>query len=358
MNFGREQASRAFDLRVSFWGKWNGGLLMQRIKTLATGFFLLLLQAPSAWAQTAPTVYVGLVSVTPTNAPVLAAVDGGYFKKYGLDVKPLVMSGSSTAIAAMLSGEMSFITIAGSGVINAHLAGRDAVMIAGTVNYAPYELVVSKEIKRIEDLKGKKLGIARFGGSADFLARWALEKHGLKPGKDVIILQTGGNPERLAAVEQGAIQATLLEQSFAHRARKEGLQTLIDYSKIGLDYQHSGIGTTKSFVEKNRDLTIRFLKALVEGIHRMKSDRPFALKVIERHLRVNDAETLQVAYDYNVPPLPAVPYVNLKGMKFLLDTMVESNPKAAKVRPEDIGDNSPLREIEASGFVKQIGAGR
>src|SRR5438874_8812945 len=166
MNFGREQASRTFDLRVSFWGKWNGGLLMQRIESLATGFFLLLLQAPFAWAQTAPTVYVGLVSVTPTNAPVLAAVDGGYFKKYGLDVKPLVMSGSSTAIAAMLSGEMSFITIAGSGVINAHLAGRDAVMIAGTVNYAPYELVVAKEIKRIEDPKGKKLGIARFGGSA------------------------------------------------------------------------------------------------------------------------------------------------------------------------------------------------
>ena len=328
---------------------------MQQIKTLATGFFLLLiLKAPFAWAQTAPTVYVGLVSVTPTNAPVLAAVDGGYFKKYGLDVKPLVMSGSSTAIAAMLSGEVSFITIAGSGVINAHLAGRDAEMIAGTVNYAPYELVVSKEIKRIEDLKGKKLGIARFGGSADFLARWALEKHGLKPGKDVIILQTGGNPERLAAVAQGAIQATLLEQSFGYRARKEGLQTLIDYSKIGLDYQHSGVGTTKSFVEKNRDLTIRFLKALVEGIQRLKSDRLFSLKVIERHLRVNDAETLQVAYDYNVPALPAVPYVNLKGIKFLLDTMVESNPKAAKVRPEDIGDNGPLREIEGSGFVRQI----
>src|SRR5437773_9044143 len=332
--------------------------VMSRIKTLfPVYFFSLLVGVPYLSAQNRPTIYVGLVSVTPTNVPILSAVDGGYFEKYGLDVKPLVMSGSSTALAAMLSGEMSFITIAGSGVINAHLAGRDAVMIAGTVNYAPYELVVAKEIKRIEDLQGKKLGIARFGGSADFLARWGLEKHGLKPGKDVILLQTGGNPERLAAVAQGAIQATLLEQSFAYRARKEGLQTLIDYSTIGLDYQHSGIGTTKSFVEKNGDLTTRFLKALIEGIHRMKRDRPFALKVIERHLRVNDAETLQIAYDYNIPPLPTVPYVNLKGIKFLLDTMVESNPKAAKARPEDIGDNGPLREIEASGFVKQIEAG-
>jgi NitT/TauT family transport system substrate-binding protein len=169
---------------------------------IALGFVFLLLPVPVSWAQKIATVYVGLVSVTPTNVPVLAGVDGGYFKKYGLEVKPLVMSGSSTAIASMLSGDVSFITIAGSGVINAHLGGRDAVMIAGTVNYAPYELIVSKDIKKIEDLKGKKLGIARFGGSADFVARWGLEKHGLIPGRDVVILQTGGNPERLTAVFQ------------------------------------------------------------------------------------------------------------------------------------------------------------
>ena len=326
-------------------------------RTFALTLLMLLVSTtPNAFAQTSPTIYVGLVSITPTNAPVLAGADGGFFKKYGLDVKPLVMSGSSTAIASMLSGEMSFITIAGSGIINAHLAGSDAVMIAGTVNYAPYELVVSKEIKRIEDLTGKKLGIARFGGSADFLARWALERYGLKPGKDVVILQSGGNPERLAAVEQGAIQATLLEQSFAYRAHKDGFKTILDYSTVGLDYQHSGIGATKSYIEKNHDLTIRFLKGMIEGIHQMKRDRAFGTKVIERHLRVKDPETLRIAYDYNVPTLPNVPYVNLKGMKFLLDTIAESNPKAGKVKPEDVGDNDAVREIESSGFIKQIEA--
>jgi len=324
---------------------------------VAALFFSLIAGVTPVRAQKAPTIYVGLVSVTPTNTPLLSAVEGGYFKKYGLDVKPLVMSGSSTALAALLSEEMSFITIAGSGVINAHLAGRDAVMIAGTVNYAPYEMVVSKDIKTVEDLKGKKLGIARFGGSADFLARWGLEKHGLTPGKDVIILQTGGNPERLAAVSQGAIQATLLEQSFAYRAKKAGLHTLIDYSTIGLDYQHSGIGTTKSFVENHHELTTNFLKALVEGIHRMKTDRDFAMKVIEHHLRTNDPETLKIAYEYNVPTVPDVPYVNLKGIKFLLDYIGENNPKAKTAKPEDIGDNAPLKEIAASGFLKTLGIG-
>ena len=324
-------------------------------------FIILMLLATTianAFAQTYPPIYVGLVSVTPTNAPVLAGVDGGFFKQYGLDVKPLVMSGSSTAIAAMLSGEMSFITIAGSGIINAHLAGSDAVMIAGTVNYAPYELVVSNGIKRMEDLAGKRLGIARFGGSADFLARWALEKYGLKPGKDVVILQTGGNPERLAAVEQGVIQATLLEQSFAYRAHKDGLKTLLDYSTVGLDYQHSGIGAKKSYIEKNHDLTIRFLKGMIEGIHRLKIDRAFGTEVIERHLRIEDPETLRIAYDDNVPMLPDVPYVSLKGMKFLLDTIAESNPKASRVKPEDVADNDAVREIESSGFIKQMEAGR
>ncbi|TAJ97030.1 ABC transporter substrate-binding protein [bacterium] len=328
-------------------------------RILAAIFFLSLIQIPSvASPQTYPTIYVGLVSVTPTNAPVLAAVDGGYFRKYGLDVKPLVMSGSSTALAAMLSGEVNLITIAGSGVINAHLAGRDAVMIAGTVNFAPYELIASKEIQRIEDLKGKKVGIARFGGSADFLARWGLEKYGLKPGKDVIILQTGGNPERLAAVSQGVIQATLLEQSFAYQAKKMGFRSLLDYSTIGLDYQHSGIGTTKSFTTKNHDLVTRFLKAVIEGIHRLKNDQAFAFKVIERHLRVTDKDTIRAAYDANVPPLPLPPFVNLKGMKFLIDTLIETNPKAKNLKPEQVGDNALLQEIEGSGFLKQISSGR
>jgi hypothetical protein len=93
---------------------------------------------------------------------------------------------------------------------------------------------------------------------------------------------------------------------------------------------------------------------MVEGIHRMKQDRTFANQVIARHLRINDPETLRIAYEYNVKTLPDVPYVNLKGMKFLLDTIAESNPKAAGVKPEDVGDNSLVHEIEASGFMKQM----
>ena len=325
-----------------------------RARIVLTLLFFSLVKPFPAHSQTHSTTYVGLVSITPSNAPVLAASDGGYFKKYGIDVKPLVMSGSSTAIAALLSGDVGFITIAGSGLINAYLGGRDAVMIAGLINFAPYDLIVSKEIRRIEELKGKKLGIARFGGSADFLARWGLEKNGLKPGKDVTILQTGGNAERMAAVSQGAIQATLLEQAFAYQAKKAGFRSLMDYSTVGLDYQHSGIGTTLSFVEKNRDLAIRFLKALIEGNHRFKTDRPFGMKVLERHLRVSDVDIIQSAYDYYAPKIPTDLHVNIKGMKFLLDTTAETNPKAKSVKPESVAVNSLIQEIEASGFIKQV----
>ena len=332
------------------------------MKTIGIVIFVavlsLLLRIDGAAAQGLKTVYIGLVSITPSNGPILAAVDGGYFKKYGLDGRPLVMSGSSTALAAMLSGDVGFINVAGSGLINAYLGGRDAVMIAGLVNFAPYDLIVAKGINSIEDLRGKKVGIARFGGSADFLARYGLEKNGLKPGKDVTILQTGGNAERLAAVSQGAIQATLLEQGFAYQAKKAGFRSLLDYSTIGLDYQHSGLATTKSFIAKNRDLTNNFLKALVEGIHRYKNDRAFGMKVLERHLRISDSDTLAATYDYYAPKLGSIPYVNLRGIKFLLDVTAESNPKAKNVRPEDIGDNALLKEIEASGFLKQITAER
>src|SRR5258706_14343376 len=147
-------------------------------------------------AQNQRPIYVGLVTIPTANAPILAASDGGYFKKYGLDVRNIVMTGSSVALSSMIAGEVSMVNVAGSGLINnSYLAGADATMVAGLVNFAPYDLIVSKEISRIEDLKGKKLGIARYGGSADFLARWALEKHALKPANDVAILQTGGNPQ-------------------------------------------------------------------------------------------------------------------------------------------------------------------
>jgi len=325
---------------------------------VAVAVFLLLLQIPAASAQSLKTVYIGLVSITPSNAPVIAAADGGYFKKQGLDGKPLVMSGSTTALAAMLSGDVGFINVAGSGLINAYLGGRDAVMVSGLVNFAPYDLIVAKGINTIEDLKGKKVGIARFGGSADFLARYGLEKHGIKPGRDVTILQTGGNAERLSAVSQGAIQATLLEQGFAYQAKKAGFRSLLDFATIGLDYQHSGIATTKSFIAKNRDLVIGFLKALIEATNRYKNDRSFGIKVLEKHLRISDLDTLQATYEYYAPKVGAVPYVNLKGMKFLLDTTAESNPKAKNIKPEEIGDNTLLREIEASGFLKQVSPGR
>ncbi|MGE5820922.1 MAG: ABC transporter substrate-binding protein [Deltaproteobacteria bacterium] len=332
---------------------------MKRFGLIAlVAIFSLLASMDPAAAQGLRTAYVGLVSITPSNGPILAAADGGYFKKYGLDGKPLVMSGSSTALAAMLSGDVGFINVAGSGLVNAYLGGRDAVMIAGLVNFAPYDLIVAKGINSIEDLKGKKVGIARFGGSADFLARYGLEKHGLKPGKDVTILQTGGNAERLAAVSQGAIQATLLEQGFAYQAKKAGFRSLLDYSTIGLDYQHSGLATTRTFMTKNRDMTNNFLKALIEGIHRYTTDRSFGMKVLERHLRIADSDTLAATYDYYAPKLGAIPYANLKGIKFLLDVTAESNPKAKNVKPEEIGDNGPLKEIEASGFLKQISAER
>ncbi len=325
---------------------------------VAVAVFSLLLLIPAASAQSLKTVYIGLVSITPSNAPIIAAADGGYFKKQGLDGKPLVMSGSTTALAAMLSGDVGFINVAGSGLINAYLGGRDAVMISGLVNFAPYDLIVAKGINTIEDLKGKKVGIARFGGSADFLARYGLEKHGIKPGRDVTILQTGGNAERLSAVSQGAIQATLLEQGFAYQAKKAGFRSLLDFSTIGLDYQHSGIATTKSFIAKNRELVTGFLKALIEATNRYKNDRSFGIKVLEKHLRISDLDTLQATYDYYASKVGAVPYVNLKGMKFLLDTTAESNPKARNIKPEEIGDNTLLREIEASGFLKQVSPGR
>jgi ABC-type nitrate/sulfonate/bicarbonate transport system substrate-binding protein len=299
---------------------------------VAVAVFSLLLQIPAASAQSLKTVYIGLVSITPSNAPVIAAADGGYFKKQGLDGKPLVMSGSTTALAAMLSGDVGFINVAGSGLINAYLGGRDAVMIAGLVNFAPYDLIVAKGINTIEDLKGKKVGIARFGGSADFLARYGLEKHGIKPGRDVTILQTGGNAERLSAAP-GCDQATLLEQGF-RLSSQEGQTFVTRLLTIGLDYSIR-VRYDQVLIAKNRELVTGFL-ALIEATSRYKTDSPSVSKCWK-------TSPISISTRFKLlrllcPKVGAVPYVNLKGMK-LLDTTAEFK-EAKNIKPEEISDNT------------------
>jgi hypothetical protein len=148
--------------------------------------------------------------------------------------------------------------------------------------------------------------------------------------------------ERVAALRR-ADPGDPVEQAFA-RIEKQGFHSLLDYSAIGLDYQHNGVGSTRSYMDKNHEAMNRFMKALVEGIHRYKTDRAFGLKVLERHLRVSDPEVVQTAYDYYAPKTPTVPYVNVKGMKSVLDTPPRPVPRRRAPGRKTWSTTAPCRD--------------
>ena len=313
----------------------------------------------SAWPVPGSAQLTKLKVAYPTTVGSMAVVwvakEGGYFEKSGLDVVLIYVAGSSRVVQAMLAREVPIAEIAIPAVIQANLAGADLVMLAGPNHKPGQKLMVKPEIKSPEGLKGRKLGVTRFGTSDDFLIRYILSRWGLQPDREVPLIQMGGSQEILAGLASGAIDGGVLSSPLNLRALKLGFQMLVDLSAIGVDYQGAGVVTTRSFARENGDTIRRYLKAYVEGLHRFKTDQEFSLKVLAKYSRIAERDMLEETYKhYAVKVMPRVPYPTVNGIQLVLDEIGQRNPKAKAVAPESLLDLTYLKEIEASGLVKSL----
>ncbi|MBI2209491.1 MAG: ABC transporter substrate-binding protein [Deltaproteobacteria bacterium] len=192
--------------------------------------------------------------------------DAGLFDKHGLNVEMIYIAGSSKIVQAMLAREIRISEIAIPAVIQANLAGADLVMLAGPNHRPGQKLMVKPEIKSREDLKGKKLGVTRFGTSDDFLLRYILTQWGIQPDREVALIQMGGSQEILAGLSSRGIDGGMISSPLNLRALKLGFQMLVDLSAIGVDYQGAGVVTTRSYVREQPDIVRRYLRAYVEDL--------------------------------------------------------------------------------------------
>jgi NitT/TauT family transport system substrate-binding protein len=277
------------------------------------------------------------------------------FEKNGLAVELIYIAGSTTVAQAMLAKEIPISEIAIPAVIQADLGGADMVMLAGPNTKPGQKIMAKPEIKTPEALKGKKVGISRFGTSDDFLLRYALSQWNLRPDRDVPIIQLGGSPEILAGLASGTVDAGLLSSPLHLRAAKLGSILLADLSTIGIDYQGAGLVTTRSFVRDNPDTIRRYVRAYVEGLHRFKTDKSFSLKVLAKYTRINEPEVLEETYQhYAIRVMPKIPYPTIKGIQTVLDEIGTRNPKAKTLQPANFIDVTFLKELEQSGFIKNL----
>ncbi|MGH2626874.1 MAG: ABC transporter substrate-binding protein, partial [Anaerolineales bacterium] len=280
------------------------------------------------------------------------AQEGGSFAKYGLDSSLVYISSSTKIAQAMLAGEVPLAVMGGEAVVNAALGGADMVFVAGVMNRPFFFIVVTQDIQRPADLKGKSLGVSRYGASSDFAARLALRHWGLEPIKDVAILQMGGIPEILAAMKAGGLKGGVLSPPTNVRARREGYRELINTAELGF-FPHDAIVTTRAFLRQHEDAVRAFIKGYAEGITRYKTDKAFAMEVLKKYTKVTDPDLLEQSHGLTAPVMEGPPlHLDPRGIQAVLEFL--NNPKAKTAKPEDFMDLRVLRDLEQSGFFKTL----
>ena len=311
---------------------------------------------PSTKAEPQERVRIAYSSTDSLNGIWTIAHEAGFYKKNGLDADVVYIGSSTVAAAAVVSQDVQLANIAGSVVANSGVRGGDLVSVACFVNSLAYELVVLESIKSPEDLKGKSIGISRFGSVSDVAARELLKGIGLRPGEDVTILQVGGASERAAGFSRKIIagfpsppgNVELIPGGLPHRV----LADMADFPK---PYPLPFICAvaTKSYVAKNRGAVKRAVMALIEASHYSKTNKEETQKIVAKYLRGANKAYLESSYQSTVKILERVPYTTREGMKIQLDEALKQSP-GSKVTVDSLIDDSIVREIEKEGFIDRV----
>lgn len=293
---------------------------------------------------------------TMTNSATWFAREAGLFERHGLTAD-LIYVDSTPAVQALTAGAAPLATMSGGLAVGPYLNGLDLVMLAGWVNLNSYQLITRPEIRRVEDLRGKLIGIGRFGAAADWGLRLILRKLGINENKDVQIIQAGGGgpSTRLGAMEAKKLDATVLDSPQTVQARRLGFRVLADGADLGIPFLQGGLVTRRAYIKTNEDTVRRTVRVIVEAIHYAKTNREAALKVMQKYLRVQDREALEDAYEsFVLKQFPRAPYAVPAAVQIIFDLAAARDPRAKTADPQGFVDMRFVREIEQSGAIDQL----
>ena len=278
------------------------------------------------------------------NIPFWVGLDGGEFKKAGLEIDPVMISGGSKSMQALLSGGLDFAHVSGGVSVQANLSGADVTILATAANSMSAGVIAAKDIKTFQDLRGKKIGIASFGGNNDIGLRFAFKKNGINPDKDVTFLQMGGERNRLTALERGAIAATIMSPPGLFVAEAQGYNRLGDLNAMGMRYPELSIVGRKRDLKERRDLVRRYLRAYLESVRVMKGNRDLTVRVIEKYIHVGSKTEALKTYDYFVKSISDTLRTERDGITEFLATLEAKTPGVSKRNANEFIDESVLEE--------------
>ena len=294
---------------------------------------------------------------TPSPGPsavIWVAKEARLFEKHGLDVAPILIPSSVRALQAVLAGEIAIGESAGPAFVSARLAGSDVAAIAGSVNILTYYFVTLPGIKRPEDLKGKTGANQSPGTIADFGLRISLRKLGLDPAKDVSLRSIGVLYDRVAAMQKGIVQFTVLTEAEKPIVDKLGFPVLLDLISLRIPFPQRGIYATAKFIKEHPETVRRYMRAYVEAIHYFKTHKEEASDIMRKYSRVEDRQVLEHTWSWLTQIMPDTPYPPLEGYQTVLQEMALTNPKAAAVNARELVDARFVKELEDTGFIERL----
>jgi NitT/TauT family transport system substrate-binding protein len=295
----------------------------------------------------------GVTSLSASNWIPWVAKEAKIYEKNGLDVQLILVKGSGDTSRAILSGSLFAAPVALPTVMLADLGGADLVNVAHTVPGVQSKLLVKQEIKRPEDLKGKKIATSSLGSLGDFLFRYIIRKYGMDPSRDVVWLSVAQPPERLQALSSGVVDAADLSYPTDAQGERMGFRVLFDARKEVV-YPSMSVVTRRKSVQEDRDTVMRVVRSHVEGIAYFKAHKDFSMKVLSKYLRTNDHELLEGSYEIYKQDFIAVPYPIMKGLEATYDYVAATKPEIRGRKPEEFMDPSFIAELDKNGFIKKL----
>jgi len=298
-------------------------------------------------------IYWGVSTLSPNLWIPWLAKDAKIFEKNGLDVEPVLLRGSGQTSQAMVAGSLFASSVALPAVMLADLNGADLVNVAHGIAAQASRLMVKPEIRKIEDLKGKKIGISSLGSAGDLLFGYVLRKYGIDTTREVFWLAVGNTAERLQALYSGSVDAADLTFPADAQAERKGFRVLLD-AKKEIVYPTASVVTRRKTIREERDTVTRFVRSYVEGIAFLKQNKEFSQKVLAKYLRTNDPEYVEAAYLIFKEDFIAAPYPITKGLEAIYEIVAFRRPEIRGHKPEEFVDTSFVAELDKSGFIKKL----
>ena len=305
-------------------------------------------------------VRLGLSSISATSGSIWVAEEKGLFKKHGIDAEVIIIGGGAArVVSSLIAGEIQFSVGGGDAVIRAALRGADGVLVASPMKTGLQRLMVRPEIKTPADLKGKTIAVTRFGSASHWVLQLFLRKWGMRPD-DIKMLQLGSSPAMFASLEKGAVDGGAFTIPTFFLAEERGYRILADPVDMEIYYLQNSIDSTRGYIKRNRDQSLRLIKALCEGLAYFRKNKQESMEIMQKKLRIQSAQERDVKYlelSYHLLAdkfYNRVPYATPKAVETTLEFIAGEEPKAKGADPKQFIDESLVREVEASGFIKEL----